>query len=440
MGGGVIGFATAYNLAREGESVTVVDSRATGLGASEVNAGWVTPACSSPVPGPGLILQSLKWMLKADSPLYIRPSADPALLSFMLTMWRRSNARDQQNGLRAHLRLAEGTMEAFDDYREDGLDFEMHDSGLLMAFREKESLDHHCSDLDIVRSFGLDPRVLVGDDLRAHEPLLSDAVYGGIFFPKERFLDPGALMRALRKRVEELGVTVVENAPIDRVDADGTVVTAVYCGSTRFTGDAYLLAAGAWTGPLSRLFGVGLPIRAGKGYSIEVAPLALRSATNLSDAKVAVTPFHNRLRLSGTMEIAGLDENINSVRVAAIARAPQGYFRDWTPVSGDLKPRAGIRPMSPDGLPIIGRLGPLKNAFVATGHGMLGVTLAPGTASTLSDLILHGRCSPALEPFSPKRFSHAHSGPAAWRPRSTQSDSYLHSTERARAHHHRKVV
>jgi D-amino-acid dehydrogenase len=407
IGGGVVGLTTAYHLAKEGAEVTLVDARGTGLGTSEVNAGWVCPAESAPVPGPGVILKSMKWMLRPDSPLYIKPSLEPAFLKFLLGMWRHSNARDQRAGFEAHLTLAQETLEVFDDYRTDGMDFEMHTAGLLMAFKDRDNLEHHVDNLDLARRFGRDPRVLHGDEVREQEPLLNDTVIGGIYYPHERHLDPGALSRALAKRIVEMGVTVVENAPIDEVETSGDRITALRSGDRRFTGDAVVLAAGAWTGQISKHFGILLPVRPGKGYSIEVPKLGLRSAVNLWDAKVAVTPFHGRLRLAGTMEFGGLDENVNQVRVDAILRAPASYFRNWEPPTEAVTARAGMRPMTPDGLPIIGRMGPMSNAYVSTGHGMMGVTLAPGTAVALTDLILHDRCSPALEPFSADRFTGA---------------------------------
>jgi D-amino-acid dehydrogenase len=404
IGGGVIGLTTAYHLAREGESVTLIDARATGRGASEVNAGWIVPAEAAPVPGPGVVLQSMKWMLRPDSPLYIRPSLRPSFIRFMLGMWRKSNARDQRAGYEAHLRLAQHTIETFDEYRADGIDFEMHNKGLLMAFTQKENLEHHRTNLDLVHQFALDPQVLIGDDVRNHEPLLSDNVYGGIYFPLERHLDPGALCRSLHRRLVEMGAEIVEDAPIDRVTRDGEKVTAVHSGSRTFRGDKYILAAGAWTGPVSRLFREPLPVRPGKGYSVEVAPYGLRGSVNLSDAKVAITPFEQRLRLAGTMEFGGLDEKINQVRVDAILRAPKTYFRGWEPPTTPVEAKAGIRPMTPDGMPIIGALGRLKNTYVSTGHGMLGVTLAPGTAAALTNLVLHDKISPALGVFTAARF------------------------------------
>lgn len=399
----MIGLMTAYHLAREGEQVTLLDARKTGLGASEVNAGWFCPAESAPVPGPGVVLTSMKWMLKPDSPLYIRPSLRPSFVRFMLGMWMKSNAKDQRAGFEASMQLAQNTGLLYDEYQKE-MGFEMHSDGLLMAFTEKENLEHHLANLDLVKKFDLEPSVLIGDDVRAYEPELTDAVYGGIAFPHEKHIDPVAMMAAFHTKLRELGVEIVENTPVDAVRFNGGTVVSVSSNGRTFTADRFVLAAGAWTGALSKLFRSPLPVRPGKGYSFEVEPLKLRGAINLSDAKVAVTPFQERLRLAGTMEFGGLDEKVNQVRVDAILRAPKTYFRNWQHPSSTSTPRAGMRPMTPDGLPVIGKLAATDNTWVSTGHGMMGITLGAGTARELSGLILRGTPSAALAPFSPRRF------------------------------------
>ncbi|SDU94802.1 D-amino-acid dehydrogenase [Microlunatus sagamiharensis] len=407
IGGGVIGLTAAYQLAVDGARVTLVDARRTGRGAAEVNAGWVCPAESAPVPGPGMISTSLKWMFRRDSPLYIRPSLDPQFVRFMLGMWRSCNAPAQQAGFEAHLRLAQSSGEAYDRYRADGLDFELRHDGLLMAFLEEHNLDHHRPLLELARRYDRDPQVLLGDDARVQEPQLTDRVHGAIYLPREDHLDPPALMRALHARLLELGVTIVEGAPISGARHGQGGLESITAGTEQVGGDAYVLAAGAWTGPISRLLGVPLPIRPGKGYSIDVEPYALRSSVNLSDAKVAVTPLSRNLRLAGTMEFAGLDEELNQVRIGAILRAPTAYFRDWAPPTGPVTPKAGIRPMTPDGIPVIGRLGDLTNTYVSSGHGMQGITLGPGSALSLSRLVLTGETSDVILPFAPQRFTRA---------------------------------
>jgi D-amino-acid dehydrogenase len=434
IGGGVIGLTLAYHLARAGEEVCVLDARATGQGASDVNAGWICPAEAMPVPGPGAVALTLRSMLRPDSPVYVHPSLDPAFVRFMLGLWRRSNARDQRAGFEAHLRLAADSVHWFDAYRADGMDFEMHTRGLLMAFTQQKNLDHHRANLDLVDGFGLEPRVLSGDDVRVHEPALSDAVRGGIYFPKERHVVPGTLARALHRRLLELGVRIVEDAPVDAVDVAGGRVRSVRTPGATHEADRFVLAAGAWSGPLSRRFGTPLPIRPGKGYSVDLPPVALRSPTNLSDVKVAVSPFATALRLAGTMEFAGWDEKVNAVRVAAILRAPRTYFRDWVEPETPPVARAGMRPMTPDGMPVIGRLPGLDNAFVSSGHGMLGVTFAAGSADALTDLILGPDSPPVLEPFDPARFSsRSITGRARpWQHRPTSAGSSSRSPRRSR--------
>ena len=408
IGGGVVGLITSYHLHREGADVTLIDARRTGRGAAEVNAGWICPAESAPVPGPGMISKSLKWMLHRDSPLYIRPEPTLGFVKFMLGMWKSSNGPMQRAGFEAHLRLAQGTIEAYEEYRADGIDFELRHDGLLMAFTDRENLDHHRKLLDLAERFDRDPQVLVGDDVRNHEPLLSDRVYGGIFFPKEQHVDPHALMRSLHRRLVQADVRILEDAPLAGVRTARDRIIEITAGTEKLSADAYVLAAGAWTGPLSRLLGAPLPVRPGKGYSIDVDPFPLRSSTNLSDAKVAVTPLTRNLRLAGTMEFGGLDEELNQIRIGAILRGPAVYFRDWTPPALDtITPRAGIRPMTPDGMPIIGRLGELTNAYVSTGHGMQGITLGPGSALALTALVLRNEVPDVLVPFTPARFTRA---------------------------------
>ena len=403
IGGGVIGLTSAYQLVRDGDCVTIVDARATGGGASEVNAGWVCPAESGPVPAPGMIGQAARWMLRRGSPLYVKPSLDPSFLWFMLRMARHCNRADYRAGMEALIRLAEGTMALHDEYRADGVDFEMHADGLLMAFLDGTKWRAQQEHLDIAARAGLEPTILDGEAARATEPALSEHVQGGILFPHERHLDPAAFVRALRGRCLELGVEVVQDEPIQRVEMEGSRVVAVHGAGQRFAGDAFLLATGAWSGTLSKAFGASLPVRPGKGYSVDLPAFGLRRPTYLTEAKVAATPLDGGLRLAGTMEFGGLEESIDPVRVEAIARAPEAFFHSW-PMPKAPQLGAGLRPMSPDGLPLIGRMRRLDNAYISSGHAMLGLTLAPASAAAISDLILRGHRRLTLAPFDAERF------------------------------------
>ncbi len=406
IGGGIIGISSAYELLRRGHEVTVVDAGAAGAGASRGNAGWVVPAQTGPVPAPGMVLQSLRWMLKRDSPLYIRPSLAPGFVRFMFTMWRHCNRASYEHGLRAHVRLSEGTMDLLDRYRADGVDFEMAAQGLLQVFGSEHKFDQGRDHLELQRACGFEPRVLLGAELREQEPALVPGLHAGVYYPGQRHLRPENLTTALAQRCTELGGRIVEHAPVRVITRRGLRIVDVIAGSERFEADTFLLAAGAWTRPLARLAGVRLPIRPGKGYSLDYtpAPVELRSAVKLMEPQVALTPFAGAARAAGTMEFAGLDDVVNPIRVRAVAAAPKAYLQGWGDPEPVARPWAGARPMTPDGMPIIGPLAAIDNAFVASGHGMLGVTLGPATGVAVAEIIAGDPIPAVLEPFSPRRF------------------------------------
>ncbi len=405
VGSGIVGLAAAYRLASRGAEVVIVANRVPGAGASSNNAGWVVPSLAGPVPGPGVILQTLRWMAKPDSPVYVRPSLSPYFGRFMIGMLRACNASSYAAAFDATARLGQGTMEALDAWAGDGLVFESHAEGELQAFIDAAELLHATADLPRYERAGFEAQVLTGDEARALVPDLADAVVGAIRFPDERHLRPQSLVDALVAKLDVLGVTRLEGA-VTRAWAlpSGGVELRGRFGNVR--GDALVIAAGAWSGRVARLLGANLPVRPGKGYSIDYVPaqLGARCTVMLSEAHCAVTPLDGATRVAGTMEFGGLDEKISPVRLRAIRQAPARYFRSWDPDAPALTPSAGLRPMTPDGIAVIGRLAPFRSVYVASGHAMLGLTLAPRTGELLADMILDGREPEELLPFSPARF------------------------------------
>ena len=408
VGGGVVGLGSAYELVRDGHDVTVLDAGAVGTGASHGNAAKITMAEATPVPAPGMVLKGLKWMLKSDSPLYVRPSLSPPFLRFMLTMARHCNERDFRHALNVHLEMASTCADVLDEWADDGLSFEMHRKGVLLVFENRKSFEHRVRLNDVFAPFGIEPELLDTDELLDREPCLSERARHALFFPDDRQVEPDSLTGALAKRLRELGVQVREHTRVLDFEQTGTRGTAVVTDGGRTDCDMIVLAAGAWTGVLAAKLGTVLPIRPGKGYSVDYfpSPVALNTPLTFEDAHVAVTPLHGRLRLAGTMEFGGLDTDVNPRRVAAVKRAAALGFRDWDQDTPHAEPWAGLRPMTADGLPIVGRLRPEGNVLVASGHGMLGLTLAPSTAKTVRDLardIASGRSS-RVTPYGPERF------------------------------------
>lgn len=407
IGAGVIGAASAYHLARNGHEVIVVEAGHIGRGASWGNAGWICPAETGPVAAPGMVLQGLKWMLKSDSPLYIKPQPSLPFVRFLLQTAAKCNATDYRAGLRANIGFFADSMQWFDEYQRDGIKFEMHNQGLLMAFLGEEKYEHHAHDLDIVEAAGLEPRRLKGDALRDQEPALSDNVKAGIYYPFERGIRSETITPALVERARQLGVEFKENTPFEGVVKTGDRVTAVKTPDGRILCDAVVVAAGVWSARVAKQFGATLPIQPGKGYSIEYAkpPVQLRQAISFTERKCVGTPLGSALRLAGTMEFSGFNPDINAVRVDAIRKAPSSFLRGWDAPRPSDEPWAGFRPMTPDSLSIVGRLGKFDNAYVASGHGMYGVTLAPATATAVVEMVETQRVPERLAPFSPTRFA-----------------------------------
>ncbi len=415
VGGGVIGLCCALALHQRGVPVTVIDAGPPEQAASHVNAGWVVPTLAEPVPAPGLIATSLRWMLRSDSPLYIRPRLDPAFLRWTLRFWRHCNARDYRAGLEATAAFGARAHALYDALREAGVRYEEHRDGIVFAYRTAEALQHDYAQLEPVRRLGFELSPLLdGDALRGLEPSLSETVVGGYWLPRERSLRPDTLVRGLADFLSERGVVLRRNTPVSGIETTGKRATAVFAGGERVPAEAVIVAAGAWTPRLLRPLGVRVPIEAGKGYSIDLAPPpALPHPVSrplyLHETRVAVTPLDGMVRLAGTMELSGLNHHMRPERVAAIACSAGWALAGWpeeTPTSGPgVRVWTGPRPMTPDGLPVIGWLPGYRNLAVASGHAMLGVTLATATGEAVAQMIATGNAPEIIAPFDPSRFS-----------------------------------
>jgi D-amino-acid dehydrogenase len=407
VGGGVIGLCAALFLERRGWRVTVLTAGQPGEGASSVNAGWITPALSEPVPAPGLVGTSLRWMRRSDSPLYIQPRPSFDLLRWLAAFWRHCNANDYEAGLAATAELNRRTFALYDELAAAGVCFEQHRTGVLFAYLSPAALEHDLRAMEPLRRFGMDvPAPLWGDDVRALEPALGAGIGGGFWFRQERHVRPATLVAGLVAQLTARGVEIRPGTRVTGFDRERDRVTNVRLERGRLEADAVVVCAGAWTPAVARLAGARVPIEAGKGYCLDYAPppIGVAHAIYLHEARVAVTPLDGMVRLAGTMEFAGIDDRIRPERVAAIARAGARALRGWPTDPGAARVGSGLRPMTPDGLPVIGLLRGFHNLAVASGHAMLGLTLAPATAEAVAELLTTGRPPEVLRPFDPRRF------------------------------------
>jgi D-amino-acid dehydrogenase len=418
VGGGVIGLLTAHALGRRGGRVTLIERAAPGGACSTGNLGWICPVHSDPLPAPGLAATSIRWMMRADSPLYIHPPALPRLAGWLWRFWRRCNRRDYQRGVEALARLNRSTLERYDALAGEGVRFEMHRSRLLLVALDDRTIAATRAASGTMERWGHPPPdPLDAAQARALEPALSPAIAGALLYEEERHVRPDTLCAGLVTAIERRGVEVmpgVEVAGVDRrrdrvaaviVKRDGSRPGGPAARPDRLEADHFVIAAGAWSGAVARRFGFRLPVQAGKGYSITLRH-PVRPAGRplyLADHRAGATPFDGAFRLGGTMELSGINGRLDPRRVAAIRRAAERYLPGvFASEAGE--EWVGMRPILPDGLPAIGRAPGLDNVFVATGHGMLGVTLAPATAGAIAGLVTRGDAGEDLRPFDPGRF------------------------------------
>ena len=408
IGAGIVGLTLAWSLERRGWQVTVLDARTPGYGASRVNAGRICPTHGDPVPAPGLVKQSLEWMRHSDSPLYIQPRPSPDLARFLYIFWRHCNQERYDAGSAAMQALGLDTLAQLDAIRASGVDFEEHARGTLHVYESPERLDKsflHASDFLTSKTVDVSAP-LTGDEVRDLEPALSDLVVGGFLVEEDRLIRSDTLTAGLATYLQEHGVDLRSRVEVTGFDFSRDRVTDVRFRGGRLETDAVVIAAGSWSPQLAKLAGRRVPIQPAKGYSLDYAPspVELRNQLHVDFGSHAVSPFDGMTRLAGTMELSGSNERIRPERVEAIVRSAARTFRGWPT---DLKVPtigSGLRPLSADGLPLIGWLPAYRNLGIAAGHGMLGLSLAPSTAEALAELMTTGYAPEVLKPFDPGRF------------------------------------
>ncbi|MGH2383367.1 MAG: NAD(P)/FAD-dependent oxidoreductase [Candidatus Limnocylindria bacterium] len=392
VGGGAVGLCCAWSLARRGADVVVYERDRVGSGCSFGNTGWICPGLSAPLPAPGVMGAALRGMLRPGSPVLIRPLFGPAFLRWSWEFWRACAPERYRAGLEATVALSRRTFELFDELRAAGVEFEMHSAGMVVAALTEAGLDEYATMLREAQAAGYDGevRVLDGDAVRELEPAASEAVVGGVHAPAERYVRPESFTRGLADALRRDGALVREGVEVgDLRDLDA---------------DAVVVAAGVWSGRLLRSAGVQLPLEAAKGYSVTArgSGTAPRHALYLAEAKVGCSTFGDAVRIAGIFDLTGVDLTLRRRRIETITRSAAAYFSDWEPEEVELE-WAGLRPYPPDGLPIIGPVPGRERTYVATGHGRLGITLAPATGELLADVILAGARPAELAPFAFER-------------------------------------
>ena len=405
VGGGAVGLCVAEALAGRGAEVTVFERNRCGAGASSGNAGWITPSLAVPVPGPGVIVESLRWLVNPSGPLWIHPTPSPAMLAWTARFLAGCRRPAYRRGLVALQRASALAGPAFDRLAERGVGFELHDEPLLYPAFARSELEHLWHVSDELRELGLTRPLdrLSAGELLELEPALDRGVLGGLIARGDRRVRPETLCAGVAKALVSGGVEVLEHSPVSAVVRDRSS-WIVESRSVAHHADAVVLAGGVASAELLSEHGLRLPIVAAKGYSrtYPADPTGPRRALYLEAPKVAISAFEGAVRVSGTLELGARGLALSRRRLTAITGAAQRALPGWR-MPAHPYDWAGMRSLSPDGLPFIGPVPGLDGLHLAAGHATLGITLAPLTGELLAPLLLEGRRSELLDAFDPAR-------------------------------------
>ena len=411
VGGGVVGLACAWELQRLGAEVVVLERALVGTGASQGNTGWVSPSLTYPLPAPGMVREGLRQLVTGGDAFVLRPRLDPMFVRWLWGFWRSSTRSRFDAGVRALLALNRRTLELFDRYRDEGVAFEMHGGGLLIAARTRDGLDLYRAIFRRLRELGYEGGAideLDGASLGALEPAFDPAALAaGLHARVDRFVRPEELTAGLAESLRAGGAQLCEQAELRTLERrnDAWILGA---GGEQFAAERVVVAAGLATTELLRRLGARIPLVGARGYSVTLAGRGTppRHALYLAEAKLGLSPYDAGVRIAGVFELGARTAEAPAGAGRRLAEAATPYLRGWQPDPAEpAEAWAGLRPSTPDGLPLIGAVPGLDGLYLATGHGMLGVTLAPGTAAALAPLVLEGRIVPELAPFAPARFA-----------------------------------
>ena len=407
IGGGIVGIACAHYLVNDGHRVTVIDQAEIGKGCSHANCGFICPSHVLPLTEPGAILDGFKSLLNPRAAFRIKPQLRLDLYQWMFQFLRRCTRTEMIRGGRRLLPLLESSMDEYHKlFAEFGSVGEWKENGLLYAFVSRAAFDKFArTDKMLSETYGISARRIAGDELPEFDPAFRADLAGAFFYDDDGSVRPDKLVSDWRTRLAEAGVDFVENCRLEQVRRSGGGIVALETTQGEKSADHYVFATGAWSRLLAKELDCRIPVEPGKGYALtmskpEVCP---KHPMLCPEHRIGVTPFDDGYRLGSMMEFAGYDESIPAWRMTQLCDSARPYLR--MPVGEEVRETwYGWRPMTWDSLPIVGRVPGSDNGLLATGHNMLGLTLAPATGRLIAELIRERPTHIDIDAFSPDRF------------------------------------
>jgi D-amino-acid dehydrogenase len=393
IGGGIVGLCSAYYLNQSGHAVTVLERAPEGCtdSASQGNAGFICPSHFTPLAAPGVVAQGLKWMLDAKSPFHIKPRFSWDLVKWLLQFAKHSSQQHVDRAGPVILTLNQLSRDLFRELKQvDDLEFDYQEKGLMMMYKSEHCKEDEIALAKTAGQYGIETEVLDKEDVQARNPNINCDVIGAVLYPGDSSLQPDLLYASLVKHLKVAGVQITNNAKVTAINSDGRRIASVSAAGQHYEADEFVLASGAWSPGLIKPLNIRIPIQAGKGYNLTIpnVPRQISIPALLCEARMAVSPMGDRMRVGGMMEIAGLNKTSSQSRIQGLMEGIPKYFPEFSEAwVKDVEPWVGFRPCSPDGLPYVSRFKNYNNFTAATGHAMLGLSLAPITGKLVSQII-----------------------------------------------------
>ena len=407
VGGGIVGLSAAYFLSKEGHDVTVIDKSDITSGASFVNAGYITPSHIIPLASPGMIAKGIKMMFNSASPFYMKPRWDTEFFKWSWYFHKSSTKEKVAKAIPVIKDINVLSRELFGVIKASGDlgDFQLERKGLLMLYKTQEAYLHEKDVANKASFLGLEVQELDQKQLAKLEPEVAIDAKGAIHYECDAHSTPTQFMPKIVAYLKSAGVKIRTNEEVLDLEAKGNRIQEIKTSKTNYTADEVILAAGSWSGQIAKKIKMDLPLQGGKGYSINVArPTGITIPAILMESKMAVTPMDGFTRFAGTMEFSGNNDFVRKERVMAIANGAKNFYPTVDINANEIASvKTGLRPVSPDGLPYIGRSSKWANLTFATGHAMMGWSLGPATGKLVSEIIDERKVSMNIDAFSPDR-------------------------------------
>jgi len=409
LGGGVIGMAIANACTQRGHQVTVIDREPEKRnGCSFGNAGMVVPSHFIPLAAPGMVALGLKWMWNPESPFYIKPRVDLDLIRWGLRFILSANKQHVARAAPLIRDLSFASRDAYLEFNQSEPNIGLVTKGLLMLCKQQQTLDEEAHVAQRALELNIPAEVLTSKQAAHLDPDIRMDIAGAVYFPQDCHLRPELYIASLQRKAIAHGAKFLWSTEVTGFSRENQTIRAIATSAGQIEADHFVLAGGVWSDETIRSLGTRIAMQAGKGYSVTLPePVQTASLCSiLTEARVAVTPMGKSMRFGGTMEISGTSSTISPRRVQGIIRAACSYFPEFQANHFDhIQPWFGLRPCSPDGLPYLGKTKAANNLTIATGHAMMGLSLAPVTAQITAKIIDNEDPCFDLSLLSPDRFA-----------------------------------